>query len=356
MENKKIIILCPYPFGKAPSQRFRFEQYLLASGRKEEIKLRSFYSEKGMKALYSSGLLLKLVYLFWFFVRRKFHIIEALFYDKIFIHRELAPIGTPIYERFLKLFGKKIIYDFDDSIWLSNVSDVNRKFDFLKGYGKVKRIIKWADKITVGNQYLADYALKYNDNVHILPTTVDMENVHNQIKNQEICPVVKIGWTGSHTTAVKYLPGIVPIIKELSKKYEIQFVVISNHCPPLDIEHIEFIEWSAESELEDLLKMDIGIMPLLNEEWEKGKCSFKAIQYMSLGIPTVLSPHGNNKVLVEDGINGLFANSEDEWITKLDLLINDIELRKSIGIQGREKILKQFSLVSKIDIYKELFN
>jgi glycosyltransferase involved in cell wall biosynthesis len=351
---KKTIILCPYPYGKAPSQRFRFEQYIEAYDLQKEYKIRSFYSAKGMEVLYGGNILLKLIYLAFFFVRRKFHVLEALTHKKIFIHRELAPIGPPFYEWILKIFGKDIIYDFDDAIWLSNVSDVNRKFDFTKAYWKVKYNIKWAKKVTVGNAYLKAYADQFNKNVQLLPSTVDMENIHNQVKEVEDKEVIRIGWTGSHTTAAKYLPQMVPVLKILSSKYKLEFAVISNHEPEIALDNLIYIPWSAQTELSDLISFDIGIMPLGNEEWEKGKCSFKAIQYMALGIPTVLSPYGNNVEVVTDEKDGLFATSEQDWINQIVKLIEDVELRKSIGTEAVKTIQENYSLESQTNFYEEV--
>jgi glycosyltransferase involved in cell wall biosynthesis len=352
---KDIIILCPYPSGKAPSQRFRFEQYILANDLSSNIMIRSFYSENGMKALYGHNLFIKLAYLVWFFVRRFSHVLEALFYQKVFIHRELAPVGPPIFEFVLKLFNKKYTYDFDDAIWLSNVSEVNRKFDFFKAYWKVSNIIKWANYITVGNGYLGNYAKQFNNAVEVLPSTVDMVNVHYLVKEHEQqVEQIKIGWTGSHTTSAKYLPQVIDIINELSEKYPIEFIVISNQEPDFEISNLHYIPWSKATEIEDLIKFDIGIMPIGTEEWEKGKCSFKAIQYMALGIPVVLSPYGNNLEVVEDGKSGLFAESKADWINALEKLILDVKLREELSNAGREKIKSDYSLKSQEGKYKKI--
>ena len=126
-------------------------------------------------------------------------------FDYVFIHREASMIGPPVFEFVIaKVLRKKYIYDFDDAIWLPNYSQSNAKFHRLKAYGKVKSIVRWADKVVVGNAFLADYASNYNDNVQIIPTTIDLENVHNR-KTEHQEEVIRIGWTGSHTT-MEYLP------------------------------------------------------------------------------------------------------------------------------------------------------
>jgi glycosyltransferase involved in cell wall biosynthesis len=329
---------------------------LLAYNILGDIKIRSFYSERGMDVLYGTNLFLKLIYLIFFIIRRKLHVIEALFHENIFIHRELMPLGPPINEWFLNLMGKRIIYDFDDAIWMSNVSDVNRIFDFVKSYYKVKYIIRWADLVTVGNSYLGSYAKQFNNNVKLLPSTVDMVNIHNQTHEFKASDKLIIGWTGSHTTASKYLPFMENVLKELMLKFPLRFIVISNQKPNVDIPNLEYTKWNGRTEIHDLIQFDIGIMPLGDEEWEKGKCSFKAIQYMALGIPTVLSPKGNNIELVTDSKDGLFACSEEEWKLKLTQLIENAELRRQIGRSGQKTIKEKYSLESKAMLYRQIFS
>jgi len=266
------------------------------------------------------------------------------------------PLGPPINEWFLNLMGKRIIYDFDDAIWMSNVSDVNSKFDFVKSYYKVKYIIKWADLVTVGNSFLGDYAKQFNNNVKILPSTVDMINIHNQTHEFNASDKLIIGWTGSHTTASKYLPLMENVLKDLMEKFPLKFVVISNQKPSFDIPNLEYIKWNSRTEIDDLIQFDVGIMPLGDNDWEKGKCSFKAIQYMALGIPTVLSPKGNNIEVVSDGIDGLFACSEEEWKSKLTQLIVNPDLRRQIGKNGQKTIKEKYSLESKSMLYKQIFS
>jgi len=353
---KELIILCPYPINKAPSQRFRFEQYLEKKVLKGKIPLRSFYSSKGMQALYGSNLILKLFYLLFFFFRRNLHVLEAISYKKIFIHRELSPLGPPFYEWFLTVLGKEIIYDFDDAIWLSNVSKVNKKFDFIKAYWKVPKIIKWAKLVTVGNSYLGQYAKQFNINIKIVPSTVDTESVHNELKVHLSKDLIRVGWTGSHTTAEKYLSRMVDVLKKLNDHLKFEFVVISNQCPQIELENLVFIPWNKETEIADLLTFDIGIMPMGNEEWENGKCSFKAIQYMALGIPTVLSPYGNNIEVVDNNSDGLYASNDREWFECLAKLIVNHELRKRLGEKARKKIIEHYSLKSQEEHYRSIFS
>ena len=155
-------------------------------------------------------------------------------------------IGPPVFEWIIaKVFRKKFIYDFNDAIWLPNYGQSNVRFHQLKAYWKIKKIISWADQVVVGNSYLKDYALQFNPNVKIIPTTIDTINVHNKCTNHDSKKII-IGWTGSHTT-MGYLPYLLPVLKELEKKFNFKFRVISNHPPPIDLDSLEFVKWNKKN-------------------------------------------------------------------------------------------------------------
>jgi len=200
---KRILFIAPYPYDEAPSQRFRFEQYLNFLKENDfESEVVPFLDEKGWRSLYKDGSFLsKVSAMMRSFWKRFILLFRIRKFDHIFIHREASMIGPPVFEWIIsKILRRKFIYDFDDAIWLPNYSEANTRFHRLKMYGKVKKIAKWADIVTVGNDFLADFARKYNDDVIIIPTTVDLKNVHVAVGNpSNDLPV--IGWTGSHTTA-----------------------------------------------------------------------------------------------------------------------------------------------------------
>ncbi len=354
--SKKILFLTPYPFGQAPSQRFRFEQYFdLLTEKGFEIDTHSFLSDKTWSEIYSQGSFLKKsLGILGSFFRRFILLFSLRKYDFIFIHREASMIGPPIFEWMIaKVFRRKYIYDFDDAIWLPNYSQQNAKFHRLKNYGKVNKIIKWADKITVGNDFLKEFALQYNENVIVIPTTIDLVNVHNIECNQDSTPV-NIGWTGTHTT-LSYLEELIPVIEELQKKHTFTFTIISNHPPEFSFDSLRFVKWNKNSEIEDLAKFQIGVMPLVDNEWANGKCGFKALQYMALKIPSVISPVGVNNSIVKEGKNGYLCDSPSEWKNCLEELICSKELRIEIGLKGKETIEKHFSVDAQSNNFLNLF-
>lgn len=343
----RIVIFAPYPKGTAPSQRFRFEQYLpLLEKDGYEIVYESFLTKKTWKLLYQEGAYLRKAFgVFGSFFRRWKSVFNLQKSDVIFVHREMAHIGPPIFEWILaKVLKRKYIYDFDDAIWLPNYSESNAKVHRLKAYWKVKFCIKWAQQLTVGNEYLAEYARPFNSNITLIPTTIDIENHHNLTTEYEQTPVV-IGWTGTQTT-LRYLDEIIPVLVELEEEHDFVFRVISNEKPQFDLKSLEFVPWNKATEIKDLAKIQIGVMPLVEDQWSKGKCGFKALQYMALGIPTVLSPVGVNTKIVKNGENGYLCSSEDEWKARLVDLITNSDLRKSIGQAGRKTVEEEYSVKS----------
>lgn len=355
--KKKIVFFFPYPLKDAASQRFRFVQYITILESTSEITLNPFINEKFWKIYHQRGyFLLKSVYLIVSILRRLYKVITVSKYDFVFIHRELAPIGPPIFEFIVaKIFKKKIIYDFDDAIWLENYNVNNKKVHKLKFYSKVNKIIKWSYKISVGNKFLFDYVVKLNSNCVINPTTLDTENYHNPalykvIKNN----LPTIGWTGSATTN-RYLDFLEPIFLELEKKYDFYVNIISDVDPKLNLKNYIFTQWNKESEVEDLMKFDIGVMPLNNDIWSQGKCGFKALQYMSLEIPAIVSPVGVNIEIVDDKINGFIAHNESEWLTILDQFLANKSQYEMMEKNARKKIVENYSVQSNTQNFLSLF-
>lgn len=357
MLKKTIFILAPYPESEAPSQRFRFEQYLdLLEKEGFQIEYHPFLSVKAWETLYKPGKQLsKIRGMIAAFFRRFILLVKLRRADFVFIHREASHIGPPVFEWLIaKILRKRIIYDFDDAIWLPNYSNSNAFFHRLKAYWKVKYIIKWAYKVSAGNDYLAEYARRYNPNVVLIPTTIDMENHHNKVVNHDVLRPV-IGWTGTHTT-MTYLNRIIPVISKLEKDHEFDFVIISNQAPSYSLSSLRYVKWSKESEIEDLAQIQIGIMPLEPNVWAEGKCGFKALQYMSLGAATVLSPVGANKTIVQNGVNGMLVDTEEEWYQALINLLENPEIRKQYGEAGRSSVQNHYSVNAISKSFRLLFS
>jgi glycosyltransferase involved in cell wall biosynthesis len=354
----KIIFLAPYPFQEAPSQRFRFEQYydsLKNVG--YEYEFHPFLDEKTWKVLYQKGkIALKSYRVMLSFMKRFLLLFSMYKFDYVFVHREISHVGPPVFEWIIaKILRKKIIYDFDDAIWLPNFHENNARFNKLKYYQKIPKIIKWSYRISAGNSYLKKYAEQFNPNVVVNPTTIDTENYHNpKLFNKEKKSKFVIGWTGTATT-MKYLHFLLPILKDLSKIYEFEFCIISNEFPKLDFPNLKFIKWKKESEIQDLLNFDVGVMPLTNDKWAKGKCGFKALQYMSLGIPAIVSPVGVNKDIVDEGTNGFIVDTEVGWKESLEYFLKNPGKTKEMSASARNKIVNHYSVESNLSNFLSLF-
>jgi len=197
-------------------------------------------------------------------------------------------------------------------------------------------------QVNVGNRFLADFASQYSSNIKHIPTTLF---VPKESKTHTSSQEVIIGWTGSHST-LKYLRLILPVLDELRKNTSFKFHVIANQAPDFSRDYLVFKKWDKETEIEDLLQFDIGLMPLEDTKWKQGKCGFKALQYMALVIPAAISKVGVNSQIIIDGENGFLIDSPEEWLSKLEKLISSHSLRSEIGKRGRESIIDSYSVES----------
>lgn len=356
MKKKKVLFIMPYPPATAPSQRFRYEQYLealAASG--FDIEQRSFWSEKTFNILYSKGKFIQKVFGLWVAILKRYLLIFSINrYDFVFMHREFSPVGFPLMIWIIaKIFGKKIIFDYDDAIWIPNVSKSNRFFSLFKVYSNTRRLIRLSYKVSCGNQYLCEYAQQYSSNVFYNPTTIDTVHLHN--KERKLNPEkFVIGWTGSHST-MQYIDEVIPVIQKLEKEFPIEFCVISDTPLKEDLASLKFIQWNKETEVDDLLSFSVGIMPLKHDQWAEGKCGFKALQYMSLGIPALVSPVGVNTAMVDHGVDGFYCRDGNEWEMYLRKLIQDKELLLSISSKTRKKVEEKYSVQSNTTNFLSLF-
>ena len=355
--TKSILFLVPYPLGIAPSQRFRFEQYFEAlkeAGFTYEVQ--PFLDDRAMLYLYEPGKFLRKVWKVKLgLLKRIWQLFVLSKYDYVFVHREAAAIGPPIFEWLItKVFRRKLIFDFDDAIWLENTSSTNSVMSFFKRYENANNTCKWAHRVSCGNQYLANHASQFNQSVVVNPTTIDTINHHNRTKEYGNEKLV-IGWTGTHST-IKYLENLVPLLAELEKDYDFELLVIADQKPSFQLNSLRFVPWNKSSEIDDLLRMDVGIMPLQNDKWANGKCGFKALQYMALGIPAVVSPVGVNTKIVDHEKNGWICDSLEEWKRTFIQILSDRSQLVSCSKAARTKIEEHYSVKSNTANFLHLFS
>ncbi len=354
---KKILFIATHRPNRSPGQRFRFEQYFkYLQEHGFECELSYIITEHDDKVFYSKGnFLKKAIILLKSYRKRMADLKRAKNFDIIFIFREANITGTTLFERKLKRYDARMVFDFDDAIWLQDVSEGNKKLAWLKDPSKTPKLIALSDLTIAGNQYLADYASQYSNQVQVIPTTIDT-TYHQRQQSLPEKETICIGWTGSHTTT-KYFDLAVPVLKRLKAKYgnKVSFKLIGDGAYYNEALKLQGVPWQLDREIEELLDLDIGIMPLPNDDWAKGKCGFKGLQYMALEIPTVMSPIGVNTEIIEHGVNGFLAETEDEWVEVLSELIESHALRIQVGKAGRGTVEERYSVNANKEKYLACF-
>ncbi|MFO7864209.1 MAG: glycosyltransferase family 4 protein [Salinivirgaceae bacterium] len=354
---KKILYIVPHRFNRSPGQRFRCEHFIpWLRQHNFHITYANLLTEWDDRHFYKPGnYLIKAFILMKSYLRRVGQLRNVAKYDAVFIYREAFMLGTIRFEKRIRRKGVPIIYDFDDAIWLNDVSAANKELKWLKRPSKTGDICSLSSLVIVGNEYLATYARQYADNVAVVPTTIDT-NYHLPANASKTSGNVRIGWTGSSTT-LKHFRLLLPLLKRLKSEYgeKLRVRLIADE-PIIDNElEIENVRWSAEDEIQQLDEIDIGIMPLPDDEWARGKCGFKGLQYMSMGIPAVMSPVGVNKEIIRHGENGFLAESDAQWEQILKTLIDDAQLRQKLGQVGRQTIIDKYSILANRERYLQLF-
>ncbi len=257
--------------------------------------------------------------------------------DLLFVQRKRLPLPVLL---LLKRLKKRLIYDFDDAVMYRNASSgdphsVARRLAF-------RSMMRFADVVIAGNSFLKGEAEKYRTDVRVLPTPIDAERYPE--KTYAVKTGVDIGWIGSAST-IHYLERRKDIWDGLGEKYEhVSLAIICDRFFKTSQIPVKYLRWSSEHEVEYLQALDIGLMPLTDDLWSRGKCGFKLIQYMAAGIPAVCSPVGVNREIVDNGVTGLWADSVDDWIQSLSRLIQDSSLRRTMGAAGRRKALERYTV------------
>lgn len=338
----RVLGIVPALYDTSPGQRYRIEQWepiLRQHG--VEITYAAFESEELHSLLYKSGHLSRKLSLVAQGLGRRASLMRSVKnFDLVYVFREAALLGPAVFERWISRAGVPIVFDFDDAVFVTYKSPSNGYLSYLKFAGKTANICRIASHVMAGNPYLAEYASKFNEHVTIVPTTIDTEKYQVQRKANSDPPV--IGWTGSYST-VQHLDTLRGALEKLAKLENFQVRVIGTPVYAVEGLHVEAMPWRAASEIDDLREIDIGVMPLPDDDWSKGKCGLKALQFMALGIPTVCSPVGVNTDIIQDGENGFIAGTEQEWVEKLSDLLRSSELRRRLGDAGRRTVEEKYS-------------
>ena len=310
----RVLALVPYPLESAPGQRYRIEQwgpYLSEAG--IDVHFEPFTSPELGRCLYERGHYLSKARLMgraWLAAIPT--LLASVALRRPLLYREAALVGPSLLERLAHWRNPRVIYDFDDAIWQRYVSPSNRYLSYLKAPGKTRTLCRLAAAVTVGSEHLARYAQRYNSHVTIVPSTVSLRTYRPAPSRQMDDPPV-IGWTGSHSS-VQYLKLVEDALQTLARRRRFRLRVIGVPDYSLPGVDVESLPWKAESEVEDLWPLAVGIMPLTEDAWTAGKCAMKAIQYLGIGVPAVVSPVGSNREVVEHGVTGFHAAARGEWV------------------------------------------
>jgi glycosyltransferase involved in cell wall biosynthesis len=339
----RILFITLYPI-EGPSSRFRVWQYvprLLALG--HDVEVAPFFGSGDYPKLYQPGAWLwKTLVVARGFWRRLALLSSVRRADVVVIHRAAAPIGPPLLERLYHRLNRRLVFDFDDAIFMPQTIAAHRRFVFLKSSEKTATLIRMSRRVLAGNGFLAEYARRFHADVHVLPTVVALPSKPRVRRSSG--PVV-IGWIGSPTTA-PFLEEIADALSEVKARYgsavEVRIVGAGEYRLP-DLE-ATYRPWSLDRETDELCGFDIGLMPLPDTDWARGKCGLKALQYMSVGVPVVCSPVGVNSEIVEDGASGFLPKSTAEWVQAIARLVEDAGLRQKMGEVGRHRVSQHYSL------------
>jgi glycosyltransferase involved in cell wall biosynthesis len=335
-----VLAVVPYAPGRAPGQRYRLEQWARHLAKDDiSVELAPFLRSRTMDILYRPGhLLAKAKAALFGYARRPADVLRARSFDLVYLYREAAPLGPAWFERLLAA-RRPVVYDFDDAIYLPAASSANAWVRVLKSPAKTAALCRLARHVMVGNEVLAGYAGRHARALSVVPSTIDTEAYVPRSRPLNSRPV--LGWTGSATT-LAHLEVLRPVLARLRRVLDYELRIIGGRFDMPEIGPT-CVPWRAETEVEDLRPIDVGLMPLPDDEWSRGKCAMKALQYMALGIPPVVSPVGANATVVEHGVSGLHASSEDEWVERLASLLRDSDRRAALGRQARKVVEDRFA-------------
>lgn len=309
-------------FRKTPSTRFRVKQYLDA------------LSKDGFEVSH-----IPVPHVFWKRVMILQHLYRSdvvVIQKKLFSSYELSIMRT---------INPKIIYDFDDNVMVEHPmhkTDARLERKLLKNKKRFIATLRSVRCVIAGNTYLKGLAEPYNPVITVIPTPIDVQKyVPGKLKRRR---EVVIGWIGTRSNLF-YLKEIEQVLKQVTSEYaNVRFKVVCDKEFKAEGMDTIYKPWNPETEVSDLQDFDIGIMPLKDDTWSQGKCGFKLLQYMAVGIPVVASPIGVNNDIITHGVNGFLAKTPDEWLECLSNIVNDGDLRHRLGIAGRKTVEEHYSV------------
>lgn len=324
------------------SSRVRVLQYLpYLENSGIQFELSPLFDEQYISDLYArrERAYLSVLRAYW---RRLAVLLRRSSYDLIWLEKELFPWFPFFFDNLFLRAGKPYVLDYDDAIFhrydLHHYSLVRN----LLG-AKIARLIRKSTSVIAGSHYISAYAQKAGAaRVAFLPSVIDIADY--PVRAVKTGERFTIGWIGTPITAKAYLPSVLPVLQKLATRLDFRLVLIGAGDVHAEGIEIESREWALNKEAELLADVDVGIMPLTDGPWERGKCGYKLIQYMACGIPVVASAVGENNYIVREGENGFLARSEEEWLRAFTCLAEEPERARAMGLAGRRLVEQEYSL------------
>lgn len=352
----EVLGLCSYPL-EAACTRYRLMQFVAPLAEQGiNLTVLPLLGKEEFAALYQKGQTArKAIRLLNSARRRLFDSVKARNFDALFVQREAMIIGPPVFEWLYKTIGKcPLILDLDDATYLSYVSPTyGRLGSALKFFGKTDTLIDWSETVICGNRHIAEYVESRGKNAAVVPTVVDTDKFYPIEKDARKTPVV--GWIGTHST-FPLLEEIFPVLRELAREYDFILKIVGAGCDEIRLDgvRIENLTWNLEREIADFQSLDIGLYPLeatkfVTKEWLAGKSGFKAIQYMAVGIPFVVTPIGAGAEIGVENETHFSAADDEQWRESLVKLLKSSQLRREMGENGRKYALAHYTVPRQTD-------
>lgn len=356
----RVVAFTPYPVA-GPSSRIRIFQFVEPMRERGiELEVRPFFSPGTYATLYSNATSSsKAVALARGIHRRRGQTGAVGEGDVVIVHRELAPVMGAGLLRRLRSRGARIVFNFDDAVHLEAPGRAPLLGSLKRPAERTAELCRSAGAVMAGNDYLAEWARGARDGgegegVHVMPTVLDTDTFAPADSPREVSAVPRVGWIGTHST-LPYLTDLFPALAPLQERLPFRLIVICNRAPePFPGLDVDFVPWSIQGELEQLRSLDVGLYPLPDDPWTRGKCGFKAIQYMSCGVPTIASPVGILPDVVRHGHTGCLAAGPEVWADAIEHLLADPGLRSELGAAGRDHMVDHYSVRAVADDFASI--
>lgn len=349
LAGKRLLVLCPYPEGVAAGQRLKFEQYY-ADWRAQgvEITVAPFMDMALWHVLYEPGHLpAKVLGLLRGYLRRIWQLRLVGKHDAVFIHMWVMPLGSTVAERLVRARTDRLIYDLEDNIAVASPPAVSALRRLLRPLidraAKVRYLVRRADAVIVASPFLIEPSKALGAaRVDCITPSLDTRRIVPAPADRPANPVPVIGWTGTFSSRI-YLDLLAGVFQRLARRARFTLRVIGNFDYTLEGVELDVVRWSAQREAQDLQSLDIGVYPLIDDEWSRGKAGLKIIQYQAAGLPCVASDVPLSRQQLREGETGFLVATEQEWEDRLYQLLLDPVLRQRMGEAGRVDAVRLYS-------------